>query len=82
MSYKRYLEAAKKGVFADEIVAIKYKEKGKDEVVIDEDEEGKRFKEDKISTLPPAFSKTGTITAANASKINDGACSVSIFAST
>lgn len=46
-------------------------------MVIDEDEEGKRFREEKIGSLPPAFSKNGTITAANASKINDGACSVS-----
>ena len=52
------------------------KEKGKEET-IEDDEEGKRYKEDKIATIPPAFSKTGTITAANASKINDGACSIS-----
>jgi len=43
-----------------------------------EDEEAKKYKEDKISQIPPAFSKTGTITAANSSKINDGACSISI----
>lgn len=77
MSYKRHQEAAKKGLLADEIVPIKLKEKGKDEVIINEDEEGKRYREDKISSIPPAFSKTGTITAANASKINDGACSIS-----
>ena len=46
-------------------------------MTIDEDEEGKRYKEDKIGQIPPAFSKTGTITAANSSKINDGACSLS-----
>jgi acetyl-CoA C-acetyltransferase len=45
--------------------------------VIAEDEEAKRYREDKISQIPPAFSKTGTITAANASKINDGACAIS-----
>jgi len=45
-------------------------------VIINEDEEGKRYREDKMATIPPAFSKTGTITAANASKINDGACAV------
>lgn len=61
----------------DEISPLKFKEKGKEEVVIDEDEEGKRYREDKISQIPPAFSKTGTITAANSSKINDGACSIS-----
>ena len=70
------MEAAKKGLLADEIVPVKLKEKGKEEV-ISEDEEAKRYREEKISTLNPAFSKTGTITAANASKINDGACAVS-----
>lgn len=46
-----------------------------------EDEEPKRFNEAKISLLNPAFSKTGTITAANASKINDGACAIGNHAS-
>ena len=58
------------------------KEKGKDEVVINEDEEGKKFREDKIGSLQPAFSKTGTITAANASKINDGASIIRRYADT
>jgi len=48
-------------------------------VIINEDEEGKRFREDKIGSIPPAFSKTGTITAANASKINDGASAIRNF---
>lgn len=78
-SYKRHLDAAKKGLLQDEITAIKLKEKGKEEEVINEDEEPKRFREDKIAQIPPAFSKTGTITAANSSKINDGACSISNF---
>ena len=52
--------------------------KGKSgEEQIAEDEEPKRYNEDKISLLKPAFSKTGTITAANASKINDGGCAIS-----
>jgi acetyl-CoA C-acetyltransferase len=55
------------------------KEKGKDEVIINEDEEGKRYREDKMGTIPPAFSKTGTITAANSSKINDGACAIRTY---
>lgn len=46
--------------------------KGK-EIVYSEDEECKKFFPDKFPALKPAFSKTGTITAANASKINDGA---------
>ena len=48
-------------------------------MIINEDEEGKRFREDKIGSIPPAFSKTGTITAANASKINDGASAIRNF---
>jgi acetyl-CoA C-acetyltransferase len=76
-SYRKHMEAAKKGYLADEIVPIRLKEKGKEEEVIAEDEEARRYKEDKIASIPPAFSKTGTITAANASKINDGAISIS-----
>jgi acetyl-CoA C-acetyltransferase len=76
-SYRLHMEAAKKGLLADEIVPIKLREKGKEEETIAEDEEARRYKEDKISQIPPAFSKTGTITAANSSKINDGACSIS-----
>lgn len=79
MSYKRHIEAVKNGSLIDEISPVKLKEKGKEEVLIMEDEEGRRFREEKIGSIPPAFSKTGTITAANASKINDGACTVSNY---
>lgn len=79
LSYRRHIEAVKQGWLISEIVPIKIKEKGREEETFDQDEEAKRYKEDKISALSPAFSKTGTITAANASKINDGACSISIF---
>lgn len=51
------------------------KNKGVDEE-ISEDETPKKYDENKLSKLRPAFSKTGTITAANASKINDGACAI------
>lgn len=76
-TYRKHIDAAKKGLLAEQIVPIKLKEKGKEEEIIAEDEEAKRYKEDKIAQIPPAFSKTGTITAANASKINDGACAIS-----
>lgn len=69
-SYERVLKAQKEGVFNDEIVPVKVGEK---EGTVDVDEEPLRYKKDKIPTLKPAFSKTGTITPANASKINDGA---------
>ena len=75
-SYQRHIEAAKNGIFAEEIVGVKIKEKGREEEIFAEDEEGKRYREEKIASIPSAFMREGTITAANASKINDGACSV------
>ncbi|MCX8095842.1 MAG: acetyl-CoA C-acetyltransferase, partial [Caldisericia bacterium] len=67
-SYKRALNAQEKGLFKDEILPITVKDK-----IIDEDEEPKKVKFEKIPTLKPVFEKDGTITAANASKLNDGA---------
>ncbi|CAK9290759.1 unnamed protein product [Gordionus sp. m RMFG-2023] len=75
MSYKRALEATKKGVFKDEIVPVNVpQKKGKPDITLIEDEEPKRGDFQKFPNLSPAFEKQGTITAANASKINDGAC--------
>jgi acetyl-CoA C-acetyltransferase len=66
-SYQRALEAQAKGWFKDEIVAVDG---------VEADEEPGRAKLDKISRLRPAFQKDGTITAANASKLNDGAAAL------
>lgn len=66
-SYTRALEAQAKGYFKNEIVAV-------DGVELDE--EPGRAKLDKVSKLRPAFQKDGTITAANASKLNDGAAAL------
>lgn len=74
-SYERAIAAAKAGKFYDEIVPVT-PGKGSD---ISEDEEPKKFNREKMPSLKPAFSKTGTITPANASKLNDGACSVIIM---
>ncbi|MBK9791782.1 MAG: acetyl-CoA C-acyltransferase [Sphingobacteriales bacterium] len=71
-SYKRAQEAYANGYFKDEIVPVVIASK-KGDVSITEDEEYKKFDEAKVSTLKPAFEKEGTITAINASKINDGA---------
>jgi acetyl-CoA C-acetyltransferase len=71
-SYKRAIEAQEKGWFASELVAVEWEEKGK-KVSVSEDEEPKNFRPEKIPTLKPAFQKDGTVTAANASKLNDGA---------
>ncbi len=74
-SYTRALKAQKESWFKDEIVSVEWEEKGK-KVSLSEDEEPKNFRPDKIPTLKPVFQKDGTVTAANASKINDGAAAV------
>jgi acetyl-CoA C-acetyltransferase len=71
-SYKKAQEAWSKGLFAKEIVPVQIEGK-KGTVTVDKDEEPFNTNFDKIPGLKPAFEKTGTITAANASKINDGA---------
>lgn len=72
-SYERARAAQAAGLFEDEIVEVMQKTK-KGDVAIRTDEEPAKFMPDKFGKLKPAFSKTGTITPANASKINDGAC--------
>ncbi|CAJ0747216.1 11457_t:CDS:10 [Entrophospora sp. SA101] len=71
-SYKRAAEAWKNGVFKEEVVPVTIKDKKK-EIVINEDEEYKNVKYDKIPTLKPVFQPDGTVTAANSSSLNDGA---------
>lgn len=74
-SYKRATEAWKNGVFKDEVVPVTIKDKKGDKVV-NEDEEYKKVNFDKLKTLRTVFKKEGTVTAANASKLNDGASAV------
>lgn len=74
-SYRRAREASEKGLFAEEIVPVKIPGK-KGETVVDRDEEPFKVDLDRISTLRPAFQKDGTVTAGNASKINDGAAAL------
>ncbi|HEX2536208.1 MAG TPA: acetyl-CoA C-acyltransferase, partial [Chitinophagaceae bacterium] len=73
-SYERARRAWEAGCFQKEIVAVEVP--GKTPVLIAEDEEYKKANFDKMGNLKPAFLKEGTITAANASKINDGAAAV------
>ncbi len=73
-TYKRAQEAYAAGMFANEIVPVEVK--GKETVIVSEDEQYKKVKFDKIPTLKPAFAKDGTVTAANASPISDGASAV------
>jgi acetyl-CoA C-acetyltransferase len=72
-SYQRASAAWTSGKFNDEIVAVSVPQRKGDPIVIKEDEEYKNVFLDKIPGLRPAFDKDGTITAANASTINDGA---------
>ncbi len=71
-SYRRANEAIANGYFKDEIVPVTIQSR-KGESIVDSDEEPGRGKVDKVSGLKPAFKKDGTVTAANASSINDGA---------
>jgi acetyl-CoA C-acetyltransferase len=75
-SYRRALAAQKEGLFADEIVSVSVPQKKGDPRVVLEDEEPGRGDASKMGSLRAAFTKDGTITAANASKINDGASAV------
>lgn len=74
-SYERAAAAWKRGFFSKEVEKIEVQGK-KAASFVDEDEEFKKVKFDKISTLKPVFEKNGSITAANASSINDGACAL------
>jgi acetyl-CoA C-acetyltransferase len=71
-SYTRSANAWKEGKFANEIVPVEIPQRKGDPILFSEDEEYKNVFLDKIPSLRPAFSKDGTVTAANASTINDG----------
>ncbi|MBC7000112.1 acetyl-CoA C-acyltransferase [Cytophaga sp. FL35] len=75
-SYKRSADAWKSGKFNDEVVPVEVPQRRGEPLVITEDEEYKNVKMEKIPSLRPAFSKDGTVTAANASTINDGAAAL------
>ncbi|MCX7836106.1 MAG: acetyl-CoA C-acyltransferase [bacterium] len=76
LSYTRALEAQKNGYFSNEIVPVTIPQKKGDPIVINEDEEPKKAKLDKFAELRPAFAKDGTVTAANASSLDDGAAAL------
>lgn len=75
-SYKRSAEAWKEGKFNDEIVPVEIPQRKGDPILFSEDEEYKNVFFDKIPNLRPVFSKEGTVTAANASTMNDGAACI------
>jgi len=75
-SYKRSAAAWSAGKFTDEIVPLQLTGRKGEIITISEDEEYKNVNFDKVAALRPAFSKEGTVTAANASTMNDGAAAL------
>ena len=71
-SYERSAAAWKAGNYADEVVPVEIPQRRGEPIIFAEDEEYKNVKMEKIPNLRPAFTKDGTVTAANASTINDG----------
>ena len=80
-SYKRSQAAWNNGKFNDEIVPVEIPSKKGEPTVVSRDEEPWNVKFDKIASLKPAFGKEGTVTAANASTMNDGAAAVVLMSS-
>lgn len=75
MSYKRALDAQANSLYDDEIVKVEIEDR-KGKIIVEKDEEPGKVNFDKIRELKPAFKKDGTVTAANASSINDGAAAL------
>ena len=75
-SYKRSQAAQKSGKFSNEIIAVEVKNRKGEVTLVGDDEEVNAVKFDKIPTLKPVFKKEGTVTAANASTLNDGAAAL------
>ncbi len=77
-SYRRAAKAWENGNFSDEVVPVEVPQRRGEPVVISEDEEYKNVKMEKIPSLRPVFQKEGSVTAANASTLNDGASALII----
>ena len=75
-SYERSAKAWELGKFDNEIIPVSVTQRKGDAIIISKDEEFTNVKLDKIASLNPVFTKDGTVTAANASTINDGAAAV------
>ena len=80
-SYTKAQTAIESGWFTEEIVSVSVPQRKGTSIIVDQDEEPQRINFEKMKKLRPAFEKSGTITAANASKINDGAAAVLISSS-
>lgn len=75
-SYNRSTKAWAEGRFDEEIVPVEVPQRRGEPIIVKEDEEYKNIKLDRVPSLRPAFTKDGTVTAANASTLNDGASAV------
>jgi len=75
-SYNRSAKAWKEGKFSEEVIPVEVPQRRGDSILISEDEEYKNIKMEKVPSLRPAFNKEGTVTAANASTLNDGAAAL------
>lgn len=75
-SYQRSASAWKNGFFKTEVIPVHIPQRKDDPLIFNEDEEYKNVQIDKIPSLKPAFSPEGTVTAANASTLNDGAAAL------
>lgn len=80
LSYKRSQSSWEQGLFKEEVVPVTIKGKQSD-TVVDRDEEPFKTNFDKVPKLKPAFQQDGTVTAANASKVNDGAAALTLMTS-
>lgn len=80
-SYTRSADAWSAGKFADEVVPVEVPQRRGEPIIVSEDEEYRNVKMEKIPSLRPAFTKEGTVTAANASTINDGGAALVLMSS-
>ena len=78
-SYRRSISAIEKGIFNTEIVPVEVPNRGGGSILIEKDEEPTNVIFEKIPKLRPAFESSGTITAGNASKLNDGAAALLVM---
>src|SRR5690606_29740505 len=81
-SYERSAKAWADGKFKEEVIPVEVPQRRGEPIIVSEDEEFKNVKIDRISTLRPAFTKDGTVTAANSSTINDGAAALVLMSET
>lgn len=81
-SYTRSKQSWDSGKFDNEVVSVQVPQRRGDDIVVDKDEEYLNVKMEKIPSLRPAFTKEGTVTAANASTINDGAAALVLMSKT